>query len=214
MAPTLTGTAVDLITYMREKIRTHDYEPLGRITEIAIAADVSRWTNPNPQDPILSRWGRLMRFRNQPLGLAQTLDRTCLLPIGPIASPSGVLGLPDLPDPGWKPPIWTKEETEGIVPRPIEKDQARMIPQRLDDRADRGKNGGLGKVEGTNFFSFSPVINVTFQAERDRQLVAQMWQIEAQYDPATGTHLTLLVDPATGEALFYGGRYDIRANEG
>jgi hypothetical protein len=214
MTPALTGTPADLITYMREKIRTHDFEPLGRITEIAIAGDAARWVNPNPADPILSRWGRLMRFRNQPLGLAQTLDRTCLLPIGPIASPSGALGLPDLPDPRWTPPAWTKEETEGTVERPIEKDQPRMIPQRLEDRADRGPNGGLGRLEGTNFLVFSPVINVTFQAEQDRKLVAQMWQIIGQHDPATQTHLTLLVDAATGEALFYGGRYDILANEG
>src|SRR5207302_10187547 len=87
-------------------------------------------------------------------------------------------------------------------------------PQTLEARADRGPSGGLAKPEGTNFLVFRPVINIVYQPERDRQLVAQMWKIEAGYDPATDTEMTLLVDPSTGETLFYGGRYDIVANEG
>ncbi|TMI88362.1 MAG: hypothetical protein E6H00_13085 [Bacillati bacterium ANGP1] len=210
--PSLTGTPADLITYMREKIRTHDYEPMGRISEIAIAP--SRHWNPDPGDPLVMKWGRLMRFRNQWLPLAQTFDRTVLLAPAPMMDKSGRIGLPDLPDPTWRPDPWTEEETAGTAVRPIEKDMARMVPQTLEARADRGPSGGLAKPEGTNFLVFRPVINIVYQPERDRQLVAQMWKIEAGYDPATDTEMTLLVDPSTGETLFYGGRYDIVANEG
>ena len=120
----------------------------------------------------------------------------------------------DLPDPTWRPDPWTEDETAGRVARPVEKDMARMIPQTLEARAERGPNGGIGKLDGTNFWVFMPVISIVYQPERDRQLVAQMWKIEASYDPGTNTHMALLVDPSTGETLFYGGRYDIVANEG
>jgi len=210
MPPTLTGTPADLITYQRELVRTHQFEPLGRINKIAIAPS-DQWAPID--DPIIRKWGRLMEFRSQWLPLAQSADRTMLLIPAPMMDKSGRIGLPDLPDPTWRPDPWTPEESQGLKERPFEKDLARMIPQRLEDRAER-PNGRLGKLEGTNFLVFQPVINIVFQAEKDRQLVAQMWTIQAQYDPGTRTHMALLVDPRTGESLFFGGRYDIAANEG
>lgn len=212
MPPTLTGTPADLITYQRELVRTHQFEPLGRINKIAIAPS-ENWSPID--DPIVRKWGRLMEFRNQWLPLAQSYDRTILLVPGRMMDKSGKIGLPDLPDPNWRPDAWTPEESQGLVDRPREKDMARMIPQRLEDRAER-PNGRLGKLEGTNFLVFQPVFKVIYQPEKDRQLQSQMWELECSED--TSMHppvcMTLLVDPTTGETIFFGGRYDITANEG
>jgi hypothetical protein len=88
-----------------------------------------------------------------------------------------------------------------------------MIPQRLEDRCEM-PNGRIGVVEGTNFLIFQPVLRIAFQPELDRQLVAAVWTIECVYDPATQTSMCLLVDRQTGEAHFFGGRYDIIRTEG
>jgi len=220
----LTGTPADLITYQRELIRTHNYIPLGRMNKIAIAP--SRDWTPPPNDPYIARYGRLFEFRHQWLPIAQSQDMTQLLITAPLCDRSGRVGLPDLPDPSWRAEPWTPAEqgykSDGSMlldgqgkqrfePRPAEKDQARMIPQRLEDRAE---GNGRKKLEGTNFLVFQPVLKIVFQPERDRQLQAQAWIIEAQHDPSTQTHMALLMDPATGESLFFGGRYDIIANEG
>jgi hypothetical protein len=226
MAPSLTGTPADLIAYQRELVRTHKYLPLGRMNKIAIAPSRD-WTPPQG-DPYIARYGRLFELRDQWLPLAQSEDMTQLLVPAPMRNRSGRVGLPDLPDPSWRAEPWTSEELgydldgkmltdaagkQRSVERPIEKDTPRMISQRLEDRAER-PGGRLGKLEGTNFLVFQPVITIAFQPERDRQLQAQMWLIQAAYDNATGTNVSLLVDPATGETLFFGGRYDIIANEG
>jgi hypothetical protein len=225
--PTLTGTPADLITYQRELVRTHDYIPLGRITKIAIAPSAD-WFPP-ANDPVIAKFGRLMQFHSSRLlPIAQSRDLTQLLVPAPMfCKQDRSVGLPDWPDPGWRAEPWTNAEqgydNEGKPlmrdgkqyhePRPLEKDQVRMLPQRLEDRCER-PNGRLGKLEGTNFLVFQPVINVVFQPEKDRQLQAQNWVIEAQFDPGTQTHMSLLVDPQTGETIFFGGRYDLVANEG
>jgi hypothetical protein len=88
------------------------------------------------------------------------------------------------------------------VERPIEKDLARMIPQRLEDRTNE-------ILEGTQFLVFSPVINVAFQPEIERRLVGTAWTLQFGYNPADGTHPSLLIDRQTGETHFFGGLYDI-----
>jgi len=211
MAP-LTATPADLITYQRELVRTRNYLPLGRINKIAIAPSKS-WV-PLPNDPVIARWGRFMDLRSQWLPLAKSREGSLLVVPAPMMDRRGNIGLPDVPDPSWRPRPWTDEEISGKVHRPMEEDMARMVPQRLEDRAERGANGGLGKLEGSNFLVFQPVISILFQPERDAQLQAQMWEIQAGHDSVTRTDMALLVDPQTGETLFFGGRWDISANEG
>jgi hypothetical protein len=154
-------------------------------------------------------------------------------------------GLPDVPDPLWKAADWTPDESgylpdgtpvnprypgqpKGWMPpgpgdaqrvtinRDIAKDTPRMLPQRLEDRAEK-PGGRLGTLEGTNFLVFQPVVRIAYQPEilQDgrSQLQAAMWTIECGYDDATSTHPVLLVDPKTGEAHFYGGKYDIIPTE-
>src|SRR5947209_13289799 len=67
--------------------------------------------------------------------IAQTRDRSTLLAIEPFRKlavearrivDKGV-GLPDIPDPTWTPPVPTAEQLQSTVPVP----QARMLPQHL-----------------------------------------------------------------------------------
>jgi hypothetical protein len=88
------------------------------------------------------------------------------------------------------------------IERPIEKDLARMIPQRLEDRT-------VKKLEGTNFMVFQPLINVAFQPEINNRLEGTAWTIKFGFNPADQTHPALLVDQRTGETHFFGGLYDI-----
>ena len=91
--------------------------------------------------------------------------------------------------------------------RAIEKDTARMIPQRLEDRTNE-------ILEGTQFLVFSPVINVAFQPELEKRLVGTAWTLQFGYNPADNTHPSLLVDRVTGETHFFGGLYDIAGPAG
>jgi len=209
--PVLTGTPKDLITYQRELVRTGKYIPLGRINKIAIQPSRD-W---QPSEEYIARYQRPLRvleFRNQWLPLAQSLDATQLLVPAPMMNREGIVGLPDIPDPSWRPEPWSEEETTGAIARPFEKDVARMVNQNLFELCDKGPGA---RLEGTNFMVFQPVLNIVFQPERERQLQAQMWVIQALPDPATPSHplMALLVDPQTGETIFFGGRYDIVANE-
>jgi hypothetical protein len=88
------------------------------------------------------------------------------------------------------------------IERAVEKDMARMIPQRLEDRT-------VKKLEGTNFMVFQPLINVAFQPEIAGRLEGTAWTIKFGFNPADQTHPALLVDQRTGETHFFGGIYDI-----
>ena len=229
MAPTLTNTPADLITWQREIVRTKQYLPLGRMKKLVFGLSTT-WTPPE-NDPFITKFERVIDLRERWLPLAQSFDRTQLLVPGLLVDRSGRVSLPDVPDPNWKPDPWTPEErgyrTDGsmikdksgkqiVKPRPIEKDTPRMLPQRLEDRCERRPDGVPLLLEGTNFLVFQPVIGIVFQPEKDSQLQAQWWTIVPNPDTSTNParHMALLVDPTTGETLFFGGRYDIVANEG
>jgi hypothetical protein len=242
---TLTGTPADLIAYQNDLIRTKEYTNLGRANKIAIGPS-GDWTPPPfGQDPFIDRFGRLIDLRSRFLPIAMSPDKSILLITAKIVHRDGTVGLPDVPDPTWKPGVWTPEESgynadghplnerypgqpAGWIPpapgevrgvtvnRDVAKDTPRMIPQRLEDRAERPQ-GRLGVLEGTNFMVFQPVLRIAYQPEilQDGrpQLQAAMWTIECNYDDATATHPCLLVDGKTGEAHFFGGRYEIVPTE-
>jgi hypothetical protein len=214
---TLTGTPADLIGYQRELIRTKQFRPIGRIKMMQFDAASADWLAPEG-DPFIAKFGRLMDFRRNFLPLAESLDGTLLLPTAPmlVRDASGVrVGLPDVPDPDWKPDLWTPEESRGEVKRDPAKDKARMIPQRLEDRAEK-PGGRLGVLEGTNFLVFQPLVEIMFQAEILGQMVPGLQKIRA-YPDTTETparHMCLLVDPKTGETLFFGGRYELESGVG
>lgn len=214
---TLTGTPADLIGYQRDLIRTKQYRPIGRIKMIQFDAASADWIAP-PDEPFIAQFGRLMDFRHNLLPLAESLDGTLLLPTAPmlVRDAQGVrVGLPDVPDPNWKPDLWTAEESRGETKRDPLKDQARMIPQRLEDRAEK-PGGRLGVLEGTNFLVFQPLVEIMFQAEILGQMVPGLQKIRAYPDTTENParHMCLLVDSKTGETLFFGGRYELESGVG
>ena len=206
-------TPADILKIQNEFVRTGNFEPVGRMQKIAIGANAKYIAPEN--DPIIARNGRFIELRDRPLPIGQSRDRSLLLICSPLIDRStGYVALPDLPDPNWIPPPPTKEEVEGVqvydvnAKRMVTKfpestaRQARMIPQRLEDRAE-------GILENTNFLIFSPVIGISFQPEINSRMIGDAWLIECRHDAATRTDMALLIDRQTGEAHFYGGAYEI-----
>lgn len=214
---TATMSAADILKYQNDCVRTGDLEFLGRLQKIAIGP-VAGYVPP-PNDPIIAKFGRFIELRGSFLPIGQTKDRSMLLVTAPLVDKvTGFVTLPDLPDPNWVPPPPSKEEVEGKqvwdqasqrmvtkFPESSPRQNVRMVPQRLEDRAE-------GRLEGTNFLIFSPVLRITFQPEINRRLVGDAWVIECKFDNATRTHMALLVDQKTGETHFFGGAYEILGN--
>lgn len=195
----MTGTPADLIAYQNELVRTKNYTSLGRMNKIAIGPSAD-WNPPTVgQDPFIDRFGRLIDLRSRFLPIAMSPDKSILLITAPLLAKTKdagelVVGLPDVPDPSWKPGAWTPEESgyradgtplnpkypgqpAGWTPpkvgevrprievnRDPAKDIAPMLAQRLEDRAERPQ-GRLGVLEGTNFLVFQPVLRIAYQPE-------------------------------------------------
>jgi hypothetical protein len=221
MTAAVMNSVADVLKFQNECIRTGNYESLGRMQKIAVGP-VAGYVPP-VNDPIIAKFGRFIDLRDQVLPLAQSRDRSMLLVPGALMDRAGRVTLPDLPDPGWIAPAPTKAEIEGVevekeikdadgkvvghrtvreFPKDSPRLNVRMLPQRLEDRAE-------ARLEGTNFLVFSPVIGITFQPEIAKRMVGDAWLIECRHDPATRTDMALLVDQKTGEVHFFGGMFEI-----
>jgi hypothetical protein len=211
-----TTSAADILKYQNQLVRTQDVEPLGRMQKIAIGP-VAGYIPP-PGDALIAKFGRIIELRDRVLPIAQSRDRSMIVVMAPMVLADGRVGLPDLPDPQWTPPAPTKEEIEGIeiidektgrkirkFPETSARQNVRMLPQRLEDRAE-------SRLQGTNFLVFSPVLRITFQPEINKRMIGDAWLIECKYNNADRTHMTLLVDERTGETHFFGGAYEILGN--
>lgn len=213
VTPVNTSDVPAYLKYQNDLVRTGHLEPLGRMQKIAIAPSAG-W-NPQPNDPFMAKFGRLIDLRDKMLPIAQSLDRTMVLCPAPLLNQqTNRVELPSVPQPNWVPPPLSKDEIEGVekidacgkkyreaVPFGAAR-QAPMIPQNLRDRAE-------GKLYGSDFFVFSPVVSVMFQPELNNRLVGDAWILAFSFNPADNTHPTLLIDEHTGEMHFYGGRYEI-----
>lgn len=211
-AHALTNSPADIIKWRQDLMRTGQCLPLGRATMISIAPS-SDWDMPADADPFIKKFGRLIDLRPSRdttkgifLPLAQSVDRSQLLVTAPLLNRDGRVGLPDVPDPDWKPATWTADEISLKSKRDPAKDSPRMLPQRLEDRT-------RVKLEGTNFLVFQPVISVIFQPEIDKQMEGRLWKIDFLPD-AGGTHAAFMVDQRTGECHFFGGRFLIASAHG
>jgi len=212
VAAPVTNSPADILKYQNDLVRTGEYFPLGRMKQIAIAP-CAGWT-PRQDDPFIKKFGRLIDLRNAMLPIAQTRDRSMVLVTSPLLNPAGRVQLPDVPVPDWVPPPLTEEEIAGrvevdpltgkerrVLPKLSNREPA-MIPQDLRDRTNE-------QLRGSNFLVFSPVVNVTFQPELDREMQGTAWILSWRYNPADDTHPTLLIDERTGETHFYGGAFEI-----
>ena len=229
----MTGTPADLLKYQANLVRTGRFEPLGRMMKLSIGDSADY--RPPQGDNFLQRFGRFMDFRRCMLPIALSLDNSQLLVTASLLRaqcpkcqtqfPSGGAGahvcpqclqsfatspvadLPDVPDPLWTPADWTPEEVQGIVKPDAAKIHPPLIAQRLTDRCEQ-KNGGPALLEGTNFLVFQPVVRIAYQAETKGTLVAAAGLIACTAG-AGGMQTAFLVDRATGEAHFFGGKFVI-----
>jgi hypothetical protein len=62
-----------------------------------------------------------------------------------------------------------------------------------------------GILRGTNFVVYERVAQILVKAVG----IPETWILRCGLNAADGTHMVFLLDRQTGEAHFYGGRYDI-----
>ncbi len=203
-------TDADILKYQSDLVRTKNYQPLGRMLQIAVGP--SGYWDPAKHvgDPILVKFGRFIEFRNQPMPLGMCAGQI-LVCSDVRRQADGRPGFPDLPDPSWKPELWTEDEVTGRVARDPAKNRAPLIPQRMTDRCEQWK-GEPAVMDGTDFLIFQPVERITFQPEKDGELQAEVYQLVLS--PLEGRHCSFLVDHKTGKCHFLGGSFEVQGAPG
>ncbi|MBZ5532605.1 MAG: hypothetical protein LAO20_14325 [Acidobacteriia bacterium] len=186
------------LSWQQDRILHNDYELIGRAWVIVLEASQGAAL---PSAAVANSLGVRLEFygtgqKGQSLmpRIAQTKDRSTLLLLDPIVRADGRVGLPDIPDPAWVPPIPTAAQVTGDYVPPA----APMIKQELGDRA-------RGQLKGTRFLVFGPVAQILIRPEG----LAEGWIAQCAGAPGTGTQMELLIDQDTGQAFFFGGRYRI-----
>lgn len=218
--PGVQAGVAEWLAYADQLVQTQQYEYLGKMKVIVLEA--ARAANV-PGLAETTKVGVRLDWRNEehPSGkgmlenyirIAQAFDRKTLLCLDPIVRRDGQIGLPDIPDPGWKPGQPGKLQTSGKFKgqyiateddvNEFNPGRPPMIKQELVDRAS-------GRVEHTNLLVFQPVHQVMFQPEINGALQATYWTLECGHDPANRTQVAFLVDAKNGRGYFYGGRYII-----
>jgi hypothetical protein len=231
------ASLVDWMNYEDSLVRTQQYEFLGRVKVIVLEAAQGVHA---PDASETSKVGLRMDFYNNPLPrggtadnsipIAQSLGKPKVLvllggPRGTQSNPfvrrDGRVGLPDIPDPAWKPTA-TAEAVEGKVIgeelagtdekgkpyyrkkyAPYAPPEAPLIAQPLELRRRGYVNGA------PHLWVFGPIHQILFQPELNGERQATYWTLEAEFDPATRTWLELVIDMNTGAGYFYGGRFSI-----
>jgi len=212
------ATLDDIFRYQRECVDTGNYEFLGRCKRIVLEAEEGTRT----QAPgVTSKLGHILEWYDQPhpkggrvanyLPIAQTPGRKMVLALEPVLKRDLVgrltpeVGLPDMPDPSWKPnsPNNTAEaEAWAEAMRKGEAPVAPMIPQDLNQLTQK-------MIRNSEMLVFQPVVQVLFQPVIGEALQATYWTLLFSFDPATNTYPAFVVDRKTGVAHFYGGKYEI-----
>lgn len=214
--PGLSASLEEIFKYQRQLVDTGNYEFLGRMKRIVLEAEEGTPTQPQS---VTSKLGHVLEWYNQrhPKGgavqnyvpIAQSRDHKMVLSLEPILKRDLIgrltpeVGLPDIPDPGWAPrnPVsteeaeqWAREGVSGSDPTMIAQDLNRLTQKML---------------HGSEYLVFQPVVQVLFQPVIGEALQATYWTLLFSYDPATRTYPAFLVDRVTGEAHFYGGKFEI-----
>jgi hypothetical protein len=200
-----------------------NYEPLGYVWKIvleaAAGAATPRSTVANTHGLALDWYGmENFKGKNWLPRIAQSKDRSTLLLLDPVKRPDGRVGLPDMPDPEWKPGpykdsdlAWEpKRNSKGKVipgqtPPLLKPQQAPMMDQSLYDRC-------RGQMKGTRYLVFGPIAQILIRpVKTDGEITFQIpegWVLQARAD-LNGKQMELLVDQDNGQAFFYGGRFEI-----
>lgn len=186
---TTTFSVDEVCKIQQERIRTQEYEVLGRLVWISLELQMDH--KPTPEENLT--FGRFDFMHDGPL-LAMSKDHADLL------LPDGVpLELPDIPDPAWVPKVQKQEVIEAPGWKP---EQAPMKKQLWLDSSRGGRRFMDG---GDQWVYFQPVIQVTYRLFH----VAAYGLVRCKPAPWAGTRTALMVDPVKGRAFFYGGTFEI-----
>jgi hypothetical protein len=175
----------DILAYQDECRRTKKFKSMGEVKCIVLEAQLNANT---PTPDVTAKMGVRMDWMNRGPHIAQTDG-------GMLMFESAVPPLPGMPDPNWKP---TKAPYFGEDGK-IVYDKPDLLPQPYEQFAK-------GKLKGTNLLAFEPVMQILVHPEG----FETYWIIECEADQGTGTHMALLIDPATGAGYFYGGNWRIQ----
>lgn len=184
----------DILNWQAERVKLGQFEYIGKawmiVLEVAKGAHVPEFA---------SIVGSRLEFFGGGVPLAQTPDHSTLLLLAPIVRPDGQVGLPDIPDPTWQPPIPKPHEIANLPPGKVyHQPKPPMIAQKLEDRA-------RGKLKGTDYLVFGPVAQILIRPEG----IPEGWIAGCSADLHTGTQMDLLISARTGTAHLFGGRYEI-----
>jgi hypothetical protein len=219
-ATEVTNSPASTFDWQREQIRERKFEQLGYVWKIVLEASHGAAV---PQSSVAQSIGCALEFYGygNMLGqvkyprVAQSYDRSTLLMLDPVRKlavedrrivDQGV-GLPDIPDPTWVPRPPTAEELTSTVPL----QQARMIPQHLyeENEAHEPTGRARGVWKGSRYLVFGPVVQILIRPIQADRMLDEGWILQCGVDPATGKHMELLIHQDTGEAMFYGGKFQI-----
>lgn len=207
----VTNSPADQLNYQAEQVRTKNYELVGHIWKVVLEASHGAAT---PQKSVASAVGCALDWygyenvngKNLLPRIALARDRSTLLLLDPVKRADGKVGLPDIPDPTWIPRKPTKAELQTTVPL----QQAPMIPQHLYEEVNGQPTGrARGQLKGTRYLVFGPVVQILVRPMVDNKLIDEGWFFQCGVDNSNGTHMELLIDQDTGEAFFYGGKFQI-----
>lgn len=186
----------DILNWQSEQIKTQQNEYIGKVWMIILEASKDAAV---PDRSVTGVLGTRLEFYADGLPIAQTLDHSTLLLLAPVKRKDGLVGLPDIPDPTWTPPIPKPHEIEGLAPgKYYQPPEAPRIAQRLEDRA-------RGQLKGTDYLVFGPVAQILIRPEG----IAEGWIAECFANPADGTQMDLLISKSSGRAHLFGGKYRI-----
>lgn len=172
-----------------ERIRTQDYDALGRLVWISTELQLDH----APTDEEKATLGRFDFMHDGPL-LALSKDHADLL------LPDGLpLRLPDVPHPTWKPPMYKQADVEAPGWKPA---QAPVLKQEWLDPQRQGKTF---VDAGKTWVFFQPIIQITYR------LFSQPTYgfVKCKPAPWAGSRTALIIDPNTGKAFFYGGTFEL-----
>jgi hypothetical protein len=210
----VTNSPADTLNWQAEQIRDNKFEMVGYIWKIVLEASRGAAV---PQAQVAATLGSCMewygmenyRGKNYLPRIAQSRDRSSLLVLDPIKRVDGSVGLPDIPDPRWQPPVPTNDQLTGNAE--YKPPQAPMLPQHLyeEDENHTPIGRARGQLKGTKFLVFGPVSQILVRPLKDDEMLPTAWILQCKANNATGKQMELLIHQETGQAFFYEGTFQI-----
>jgi hypothetical protein len=209
----MTAAPVDvpaLLAFQKECLRTKNYKFIGKIMRIVFEVTQEMYIPPelaedlksDPMGPCIEFFPETNRLPVAQVEAAGT--QSFLLPLAPcLYAPGSRVGFPDKPDRHWVPdkgPETVKVEDPDTheISYKMQHEKPRMLEQPL-------RNFSRGILRGTNYIIYERVAQILVKANG----IAEGWILKCEKNPADDTHMTFLLDRATGEAHFYGGIFEI-----